>query len=112
MYICYDGLWKLLAERKISKTELCSMTGLSSRTVSKLVKNQTVTTDTLISVCSSLKCSLGEIMELREGEPSKSFYDAYKCNAVMIDKTPLSSTYFLRHNDIEYIIEIYYSNVL
>ena len=24
----------------------------------------------------------------------------------MIDKTPLSSTYFLRHNDIEYIIKI------
>lgn len=106
MYICYDNLWKLLAQRKMSKTDLCSLTGLSSRTIFKLVKNQTVTTDTLIAVCKALNCSLGDIMELREGDALKVFYDAFKSEAKLISKTALISTYSLTHMGIEYIIKI------
>ena len=40
MFIVYDKLWELLLSKKISKTDLCNLTGMSSRTMAKLSKNQ------------------------------------------------------------------------
>ena len=66
MYISYSGLWSLLAEKELSKSDLMELTGLSSRVIAKLAKNETVTTDTVAKICSALNCDVGEIMECAE----------------------------------------------
>ncbi len=63
MCMDYSKLWKLLAEKGLSKTDLIELTGLSSRVIGKLVKNETVTTDTLSKICAVLSCDVGSIME-------------------------------------------------
>ena len=63
MYISYSNLWKLLAEKELSKSDLMELTGLSSRVIAKLAKNQTVTTDTIAKICSALSCNVGDIMD-------------------------------------------------
>lgn len=68
MYICYDKLWKLLLERNIRKTEMSEVAGLNSRTLAKLSKNETVTTDTIARICKALHCDVGDIMEYRDAE--------------------------------------------
>ena len=41
--ISYDPLWKLLIDKKITKTELREKVGFSTNTLSKLSKNESVT---------------------------------------------------------------------
>lgn len=74
MYISYSNLWKLLAEKNISKSDLMELTGLSSRIIAKLTKNETVTTDTIARICTALSCDVGDIMEC-SNECSLSLYN-------------------------------------
>ncbi|MBE6555734.1 MAG: helix-turn-helix transcriptional regulator [Ruminococcaceae bacterium] len=77
MYFCYDNLWRLLATKKMTKSDLCQLTGMSSRTVAKLSKNQSVTTDTLAGICDALGCDLADIAELKGDRVVDSIYEAY-----------------------------------
>ncbi|MBR5943291.1 MAG: helix-turn-helix transcriptional regulator, partial [Clostridia bacterium] len=42
MFMDYSKLWKLLAEKDLSKSDLMELTGLSSRIIAKLNSNKTV----------------------------------------------------------------------
>ena len=77
MYIDYSNLWKLLAERGLSKSDLIQLTGLSSRIIAKLAKNETVTTDTIARICTALSCDVGDIMQC-SNESSLSVYNAFR----------------------------------
>lgn len=52
--IVYYKLDKLLDERKITKTQLCKDTGISTNVVSKISKNEVFKTDTLNRICEYL----------------------------------------------------------
>ena len=77
MYIDYSKLWKLLIDKSMSKNDLIEITGISSRVLAKLSKNETVTTDTIARICSALNCDVSDIMEC-VGEEKLSVYSAYK----------------------------------
>ncbi len=81
MYISYNKLWKLLDDRGLTKTELCTMTGISSRTMAKLSKDQSVTTDTLLAVCNALQCDVGDIMETCDESVPQSIYEVFRRTA-------------------------------
>ncbi len=76
MYIDYSKLWKLLIDKNMTKTELMDETGLSSRVIAKLSKNEIVTTETLAKICTCLNCDVADIMECKE-EKSLSLYSYY-----------------------------------
>ena len=61
--IVYYKLDTLLNERKITKTQLCKDTGISTNVVSKISKNEVFKTDTLNRICEYLKVQPSEIME-------------------------------------------------
>lgn len=61
--IAYYKLDTLLDERKITKTQLCKDTGISTNVVSKISKNEVFKTDTLNRICEYLKVQPSEIME-------------------------------------------------
>ena len=63
MNISYNPLWEKLKEKNISRTELREAVKLSSSTYSKLVKNQSVTTDTLLKISTYLCCDVSELIE-------------------------------------------------
>ena len=77
MYMDYSKLWKLLIDKNITKTELMDETGLSSRVIAKLSKNEIVTTETLAKICTCLNCDVADIMECKE-EENLSLYSYYK----------------------------------
>lgn len=64
--ISYDGLWTLLSEFDISKTEFMNLIGVSSATMAKLSNNQPVTMDILERICSSLRCSLDSVVSFSD----------------------------------------------
>lgn len=69
MGIKYDGLFKLLRERKLSKTELRRRLGLSSATIAKLAKNEPVSLKVIEDICKELACQPGDILHY---EPDNS----------------------------------------
>ena len=64
MAASYKKLWKLLIDKDMKKKDLRALTGLSSSTIAKMTKNETVSTDVIVKICAVLKCDVGDIMEV------------------------------------------------
>ena len=63
MAISYKKLWKLLIDKDMMKKDLRAMTGVSTTTMSRLSKDENVSTDIVSKICSALNCDVGDIME-------------------------------------------------
>lgn len=61
--IVYYKLDSLLKKCKITKTQLCKDTGISTNVVSKISKNEIFKTDTINRICEYLKVQPEDIME-------------------------------------------------
>ena len=64
MAVSYKKLWKILIDRDMKKKDLCAAAGISHASMAKLGKNENVTTDVLVKICTALQCDIGDIMEL------------------------------------------------
>ena len=69
MIFSYKKLWKLLIDRDIKRKELCTMAGISSATLAKMSKGESVTTDSLLKICVALQCDIADITEIAEELP-------------------------------------------
>ncbi len=103
MYMDYTKLWKLLIEREMTKTDLRNLTGMSSRVLAKLSKNQTVTTDTLAKICSVLHCDVADIMECAE-EKALTLYRCFKQYGVVKEQNSLTKAVTFTHNGKDYVV--------
>ena len=63
MAISYKKLWKLLIDKDMMKKDLRAMTGVSTTTMSRLSKDENVSTEILSKMCAALSCDVGDIME-------------------------------------------------
>ena len=72
MAVSYKKLWKLLIDRDMKKKDLCEAAGISHASVAKLGKNENVTTDVLVKICTALQCDSSDIMEIIEIEGEKA----------------------------------------
>ena len=66
MVFSYKKLWEMLIDRDMKKQELCAKAGISSATLTKLVKGESVTTESLLKICVALDCDTSDIMEIVE----------------------------------------------
>ncbi len=64
MKACYDKLLKLLIDRKMTKTDLRKRAKISSSTLAKIGKQEMLSSDVLVKICSVLECDISEIVEL------------------------------------------------
>ena len=64
MAVSYNKLWKLLIDKNMKKKELGEAAGISNSLIAKLGKNENVTVDVLVRICSALDCGIDDIMEL------------------------------------------------
>ena len=68
MPIKYYRLFDLLQRRGLKKTDLIKLAGISSPTLAKLSKGETVTTEVIEKVCNALNVQPADIMEIINGE--------------------------------------------
>ncbi|HIT89347.1 MAG TPA: helix-turn-helix transcriptional regulator [Candidatus Merdenecus merdavium] len=71
MKITYKKLWKLLIDRDMMKMDLLKASKISTVSMAKLGKNQNVTTDVLLKICTALHCDISDIMEVVEDDEDK-----------------------------------------
>lgn len=63
MAVSYNKLWKLLIDKGMTKTELRLQTDMSTATLAKLSKNETVSMDVMLRICKVLDCNFGDICD-------------------------------------------------
>lgn len=63
MQVSYKKLWKLLIDKDMTQTELHRESGISSGSMTKLRKGQSVSLDVLWKICSVLDCNIGDVVE-------------------------------------------------
>ena len=64
MAVSYNKLWKKLIDMNMTKTDLRVSTDMSTTTLAKLGKNETVSMDVLLRICKTLNCNLGDIIDV------------------------------------------------
>lgn len=64
MIVSYNNLFKLLIDANLTKTEFAEKVGLSSGTLAKLSKGQTISMDKMIDICDYFNCTLDDIVEI------------------------------------------------
>lgn len=71
MAISYNGLWKMLIDKNMYKKDLASELNISSATMAKMGKGESVSMDVLERICDYMDCDIGDIMsfekECKEG---------------------------------------------
>lgn len=66
--VSYNGLWHLLIEKGMNKTEFRKQAGFGTATLAKLGKNEPVSLSILEKICSLLDCQIGDIVEYISGD--------------------------------------------
>lgn len=63
-HMSYKKLWKLLIDKDMNKTQLMEAAGISNSSMSRLHKGENLNTDTLIKICDTLGCDIGDVCEV------------------------------------------------
>lgn len=72
MAISYDNLWKLLIDRHMTKPQMRLAVGLSTATLAKLSKRETVRTSIIDKICKTLNCWVRDVMEYEPDCPTRT----------------------------------------
>lgn len=66
MAISYNGLWKLLIDKGMKKMDLVEneKIGISSSTLAKMSRGETVSMNILEKICLELDCDFGDIVSI------------------------------------------------
>lgn len=67
MAVSYNNLWKLLIDRKLKRTELIDICGISSNVLAKLGKDEQVSMESLEKICVALNCNIEDVVQFIEG---------------------------------------------
>lgn len=66
MEVSYNKLWKLMIDKGLqNKSDLRAITGIGTNTLAKLSKNQVVSMEVLMKICSRLDCDISDICEFK-----------------------------------------------
>lgn len=68
MAVSYNGLWKLLIDKEMYKKDLGEKIGISSATLAKMGKGETVSMEVLQKICEYMDCDIGDIVSFRKKE--------------------------------------------
>ncbi len=65
MAVSYDKLWKMLIDKKLNRTELKEISGISFNVLARMGKEEPVSMESMDKICTALDCSIGDVMEFK-----------------------------------------------
>ena len=73
MAVSYNGLWKLLIDKSMKKMDLVENEniGISSSTLAKMSRGETVSMNVLEKICMELDCDFGDLIHFEKDESQK-----------------------------------------
>jgi putative transcriptional regulator len=64
MTYSYNRLWKLLIDKRMTKTDMRKAAGISTNILAKMGKDEPVAMESLAKICVALDCTLDDIVEI------------------------------------------------
>lgn len=68
MPVSYDKLWKLLIDKKMTRTDLKVAAGISFNVLAKMGKGEFISLESIYKICLALDCDIGDVVCLEKGE--------------------------------------------
>lgn len=68
MSVSYNGLWKMLIDKEMYKKDLAAQLNISSATMAKMGKGETVSMEVLQKICEYMDCDIGDIVSFKKKE--------------------------------------------
>lgn len=68
MPVSYDRLWKILIDKKMKRSDLKYVAGISFNVLAKMGKNEFVSMESLYKICTALDCRIEDVMEFTNYE--------------------------------------------
>ena len=75
MGVSYNRLWKLMIDKRIRKTELTHIAGISTNAMAKLGRDEDVRMGVLEKICSALDCKIEDIVEVVNEDHKQEDFD-------------------------------------
>ena len=66
MAVSYNGLWKMLIDKKMYKKDLAAELNISSATMAKMGNAENVSLEVLEKICRYMDCNIGDIMSFEK----------------------------------------------
>ncbi len=66
MTYSYNKLWKLLIDKRMTKTEMRKAAGISTNILAKMGKDEPVAMESLAKICATLECGLDDVVEIKQ----------------------------------------------
>ena len=66
MSISYQKLWRILEEKNMTQTDLQRAIKCSSNTIGKIKRNETISMQNLIEICTLLDCQISDIVTIEK----------------------------------------------
>ena len=63
MSVRYDKLFRLMAEKNISNSQLQQQAGFSANIITRLKRNQYISLESIEGICRALECGVDDIIE-------------------------------------------------
>lgn len=68
MAICYDKLFHLMIDKKITNAQLKDMSGVSANIITRIKRDEYVSIESIEKICRALNCGVDDILEFTEEE--------------------------------------------
>lgn len=66
MAVCYDKLFHIMIDRKITNVQLKKMAGISANIITRLKRDEYVSIESIEKICTALKCGVDDILEFTD----------------------------------------------
>lgn len=66
MAVCYDKLFHIMIDRKITNVQLKRMAGISANIITRLKRDEYVSIESIEKICTALKCGVDDILEFTD----------------------------------------------
>ena len=66
--ISYENLWRTMKEKGVTQYALIKKHGVSPSQITRMKRNESVSTHTIEMFCKIFKCKVGDVMEYIEDE--------------------------------------------
>lgn len=68
MSVCYNKLFKMLIDRKMTNNQLATQAGVSLNIITRLKRDQYIAMDTIEKICIALDCKVDDILEFSKDD--------------------------------------------
>ena len=66
MAVCYDKLFHLMIDKKVTTAQLMKEAGFSANIITRLKRNRYVSLESIESICSVMGCTVNDMLEFTE----------------------------------------------